>query len=145
MKHQYCLLLPAALLLVQAGSTIATTQRPSTQSTPTPTLAQANEIPAPPWAWNLNLSTEQRSQLKTVNDQARQNGDQLHQKLMAAEKQLRSLLQSNTSIEQLRQQHREVQKLRQQLDNNQFEALLGERQVLTSEQLAKVIERFRHP
>jgi hypothetical protein len=62
---------------------------------------------------------------------------------MAAEQQLRSLLQSQASIQSLRQQHQKVQQLRQQLDDNQFDALLAERQVLTAEQLATVIQRFR--
>ncbi len=143
---KYHFLLPIALLLVQVGSTIATAQSPSTIPAQSASAsAQTTEIPAPPWAWDLNLSAEQRSRLKTMNEQARQNGDQLHQKLIAAERQLQSLLQSNASIEQLRQQHHEVQKLRQQLDDNHFEALLAERQVLTKEQLAKVIDRFHRP
>jgi Spy/CpxP family protein refolding chaperone len=150
MKVRPLFLLPTVLLLVQVGNAIAAAQIHSmpvlllAQLSP-PALApnQANEIPAPPWARNLNLSAEQRSRLKTVNQQARNQGETLHQQLMAAEKQLRSRLQSNASIDQLRQQHQEVQKLRQQLDNNHFEALLGERQVLTSEQLAKVIQEFQ--
>jgi Spy/CpxP family protein refolding chaperone len=137
---------------VHVGSAIAAAQIDSIP--PAPLLAQIsppasspdqpNEIPAPPWARTLNLTVEQRSRLKTVNEQARNEGEMLHQKLMEADNQLRSLLQSNAAIQQLRQQHQEVQKLRQQLDNNHFEALLGERQVLTSEQLAKVIQEFRN-
>jgi Spy/CpxP family protein refolding chaperone len=144
MKAQSLFLLPTALLLMQSGGAIASSQllsaNPASSST---AQTQSNEIPAPPWARDLNLSAEQRSRLKTVNDQARKEGEILHQKLMAAEKELRSLLQSNASIEQLRQKHRDVQQLRQQLDDNHFEALLGERQVLTPDQLAKVIEQVR--
>ncbi len=143
MKCRYILLVPIALVLVQVGSAIAVAQ--PTRPTPDSQHNQPNEAPVPPWARDLNLSAAQRSQLQSVNEQARKNGAVLHQKLMAAEEQLRSLLQSDVSIEQLRQQYREVQKLRQQLDNNRFEALLGERQVLTSAQLKKVIERFRNP
>ncbi|PZV12801.1 MAG: hypothetical protein DCF22_11505 [Leptolyngbya sp.] len=152
MKIQSLFLLPTAVLLVHVGSAIAAAQINSMSpvlllaqiSPPASSPDQPNEIPAPPWARNLNLSTEQRSRLKTVNEQAHNEGEMLHQKLMAAEKQERSLLQSNASIQQLRQQHQEVQKLRQQLDNNHFEAFLGERQVLTSDQLAKVIQEFRN-
>jgi Spy/CpxP family protein refolding chaperone len=144
MKAQSLFLLPATLLLMQSGGAIASNQLQSATPAPSSTVpTHSNEIPAPPWARDLNLSAEQRSRLKAVDEQARQEGEMLHQKLMAAEKELRSLLQSNASIEQLRQKHREVQQLRQQLDDNHFEALLGERQVLNPDQLAKVIEQFR--
>jgi Spy/CpxP family protein refolding chaperone len=154
MNVRHSLVLPTAVLLVQLGSAIASAQAHTTPAVSETLLAQvpstetdqSNQIPAPPWAKDLNLSREQRVRLKTINEQARNNGEMLHEKLMAAEKQLRSLLQSNASIQQLREQHQQVQQLRQQLDNNQFEALLGERQVLTSEQLATVIQQFRvHP
>ena len=149
MKIRYLLLLPAAVWLVQVGSAIASapsfhapTAAPAVAQT-SPASDRPNEIPAPPWARDLNLSAEQRSRLKTVNEQARQEGEALHQKLMEAEKQLRSLLQSDASLQALREQHQQVQQLRQQLDDNHFEALLSERQVLTPEQLAKVIQAVR--
>ncbi|MBW4522635.1 MAG: periplasmic heavy metal sensor [Scytolyngbya sp. HA4215-MV1] len=143
MKLRYSLLFSVALLAIQVGSSIASAQSPLPDPAQTPPTTQ-NEIPVPPWARDLNLSAEQRSRLNTVHEQARQQGEPLQQKLMAAETQLQALLQSNASIEQLRQQHRVVQQLRQQLDDNHFEALLGERQVLTPEQLAKVIQMFRN-
>jgi len=148
MKAHYTFLLPTTLLLIQIGHAIAAASIDTTGSMPPPAIAQApaEESPAPPWARDLNLTAEQRSHLKAVDDRARKEGEQLHQKLMETEKQLRSLLQSNASIEQLRQQHQEVQKLHQQLDDNRFEALLGERQVLTPEQLTKAIQQFHgHP
>ncbi|MDX2213490.1 MAG: periplasmic heavy metal sensor [Oculatellaceae cyanobacterium bins.114] len=153
MKVRYVWLLPTVLVLIQVGSTIASAQSPTLAKT-TILLAQASSpsdgntalsnSPAPPWARNLDLSSEQRSQLQTIHEQARQSGDALHQQLVAAEEQLRSLLQnSDTSIEALREQHQQVQQLRQQLDENHFEALLAERQVLTSDQLVQVIQEWR--
>ncbi len=138
MKLRTVVLLPVAVGFLALGSAIAVAQ---SQSPPTPPTA--TEIPPPPWARNLNLTAAQRSQLQKVNQQARQQGDQLHQQLMTADQKLRSLLQSNASIAQIRQQYQEVQKIRQQLDNNRFEALLAERQILTSEQLAQVIQQFK--
>jgi len=148
MKSKYLFLLSAAVLLVQVGSAIASAQPNSTtpttrfftESPSTTALEPSSEIPAPPWARDLNLSAEQRSRLQTIHQQAQQQGESLHQQLMAAEEQLRSLLQSDASIQQLRQQHQQVQQLRQQLDNHHFEVLLSERQVLTAEQLARLIQ-----
>jgi hypothetical protein len=119
MKVRY-LLFRAVPLLVQVGSAIVSVQNSTIVL-----------VPAPPLAKDLNLSPEKRSQLMTVNKLARKEREQLHQQLMAAEQQLRSLLRSKASIQQLRQQHQEVRKLRQQWDENHFEALLGERQVMT--------------
>ena len=127
MKVRYLLFRTVPLLvqvgsaLVQVGSAIVSVQNDTIVL-----------VPAPPLAKDLNLGTEQRSQLIKVNKLARKEREQLHQQLMAVEQQLRSLLRSKASIQQLRQQHQEVRKLRQQLDENHFEALLGERQVMTS-------------
>ncbi len=136
MKLRTLVLLPVAACFLSIGSAIAVAQSSSTPPA-------ANDIPAPPWARNLNLTAEQRSQLQKVNENARQVGEKLHKQLMEADQQLRSLLQSNASIAQIREQYQDVQKIRQQLDNNRFEALLGERQVLTSDQLAQVIQQFK--
>lgn len=62
---------------------------------------------------------------------------------MISERELRSRLQRDATIQQLRQQYQEVQQLRQQLDENRFEALLAERQVLTPAQLSIVIQEWR--
>lgn len=144
MKVRHLVLFSLVGLLIHVGSTIAATQPHS--ATPTPSAMDAeplNQVPAPPWARDLQLNAQQRSQLQTIEQHARQKGEQLHQQLIAAEKQLRSLLQSQASIQQLRQQYQTVQQLRQQLDDNYFDTLLAERQVLTSEQLETVLQRFR--
>lgn len=164
MTARRVLLLATATFLIQGGSAI-TFAYPPMAAPPAPPaapplLAQAppppatdnppsndktNDIPAPPWARDLNLSQEQRSRLKAIHDSARQEIDSLQQKLMSADQQLHSLLQSDASIQQLRQQHQVVQQLRQELDTQHFEILLAERQVLTSDQLAKLIQQFRQP
>lgn len=112
-----------------------------------PSLAQAQpsfqDAPPPPWAIGLNLSAEQRSRLQTIHQTARSEGESLHQTLSTAEQKLRSLLQSDASIELLRQQNQQVQRLREQVDNHLFDALLAERQVLTPDQLATLIRQIR--
>lgn len=143
MKVRPLVLCPLAGLLV--SSTIAAAQPRSTPPTPSAVESdQSNQVPVPPWARDLQLNAEQRSQLQVIKQQAQQQGEKLHQQLMKAEKQLRSRLQSQASIPELRQHYQAVQQLRQQLDDNQFNALLAERQVLTSEQLATLLQRF-HP
>lgn len=143
MKGRYLILFPLAGLLVQVGGTIAMAQSRST----TPAVSamesdQPNQIPAPPWARDLQLNTEQRSQLQAIQQQALQKGERLHQQLLEAETQLRSRLHSQASIQELRQQYQTVQALRQQLADHHFDALLAERQVLTSDQLATLIQRL---
>ena len=54
-----------------------------------------------------------------------------------------SLLQSSASIAEIRQQRQILQPLHQQLDDNRFESLMSEREILTPEQLTKVIQFFR--
>ncbi len=113
MTPQRIFLLSATAFLTQIGSTMVCAQPqigfhqlplaiaaaspapaslPPDPPAPEPPEASSQEIPAPPWARDLNLSAAQRSQLKTLNQQARKDGEPLHQQLMAAEKQLRSLV-----------------------------------------------------
>ena len=104
-----------------------------------PPPPRTGEVPAaPPWAKDLNLSTEQKERIAAIHEQARQDIDKLHAQLLTADNQMRSLLESNASPEQLRQQHQRIQQMHQQLDNKHFETMLAERQVLTPEQLAQL-------
>lgn len=156
MTFQQVLLLSTAAVLVQVGSATALVQPnidcptspdaiESLIAQAPPTDDKARETPEPPWArgLNLNLTADQRSRLRSVNEKARKEGEALHLKLVEAEKKMLGMLQSSASIDQLRQQHQEVQKLHQQRDNSRFETLMGERQVLTPDQLAKVIQKFK--
>ncbi len=67
----------------------------------------------------------------------------LHQKEREAEKKMLSLLQSSASIAEICQQHQIVQTLHKQLDDSRFESLMSEREILTQEQLIKIIQFFR--
>jgi hypothetical protein len=120
-------LFATTLLLAQIGST------PTVAQISHPTTPPANliaDVPPPAWGKDLNLTTGKNSEL-------------VRQKMMTAQRKMGSLLQSTASISQLRQQYQEVQQLRQQLDLNEFEALLSERQILTPEQLTMAIQKFQ--
>lgn len=125
----------SAPIEVNSASASSIAQLPPFSPPPPPT---GEMPPAPPWAKDINLSTEQKQRIATIHEQARQDIDKLHQQLFAADSQMRSLLESNASSEQLRQQHQRIQQMHQQLDNKHFETMLAERQVLTPEQLAQL-------
>ncbi|MBL1178301.1 Spy/CpxP family protein refolding chaperone [Pantanalinema sp. GBBB05] len=146
MQGRCLILFPLAGLLVHVGSTIAMAQsRSITPAVSAMESDQAAQIPVPPWARDLQLNAEQRSQLQAIQQQALQKRERLHQQLLEAETQLRSRLHSQASIQELRQHYQTVQALRQQLADNHFDALLAERQVLTSNQLATLIQRLCQP
>ncbi|MFB2934769.1 Spy/CpxP family protein refolding chaperone [Aerosakkonemataceae cyanobacterium BLCC-F154] len=135
-------LLSTTLILLPITTSIALSKPPLAsiaQVPPNPVSAP----PAPPWTQAVNLSAEQKERIAAIHKQAKQEVDKLHQELFAADNQMRSLLESNASIEQLRQQYQQIQQLRQQLANTHFEAMLAERQVLTNEQLTQVLRILR--
>ena len=94
----------------------------------------------PPWAKNINLSDEQRSRIHTVREQGIKVIQKVQEQLFEADGKMRSLLESSAPLEQLRQQQQYIQTLRQQIDNNHFELMLAERQILTQEQLIQLKE-----
>lgn len=102
-----------------------------------------SEFRVPPWARSLNLTPEQRSRLQAIHEKSRTMDEPLYQKEREAEKKMLSLLQSSASIAEIRQQRQILQPLHQQLDDNRFESLMSEREILTPEQLTKVIQFFR--
>ncbi|HBB36054.1 MAG TPA: hypothetical protein DDZ80_16095 [Cyanobacteria bacterium UBA8803] len=157
MNLRYLFMLGTASLLIPMGSAIALSQTASQliAATPVAAIAQVPQCPAPPppppmaqgrsggnpeppWAKDLNLSTEQQEQIAAIHEQARKEGEGLREQLMAADNQMRSLLASDAAPDRLRQQHQQIQALHQQLDNNRFETMLAERQVLTPEQRAQL-------
>lgn len=99
--------------------------------------------PEPPWAKDLDLSDEQLDRIQAIHEQAIAEIEGLRQKLLKADRQMRSLLESNAAPEQLRQQHQQIQAIHQQLDSKHFEKMLAERQVLTPEQRAELAKLMR--
>jgi|JI8StandDraft_1071087.scaffolds.fasta_scaffold07243_3 periplasmic protein CpxP/Spy len=155
MKFPYLFVFPTALFLIpitstiaieSVGSTKALNQSTVTQTNPTGSTliaqcppppmgeVQGGDIPDPPWAKDINLTTQQREQIKTIHLNTRKEMEGLHKQLFEADKKMRSLLESNVSQDELKQQHEQIQKLHQQLDNKHFDSMLAERQVLTVEQ-----------
>lgn len=94
----------------------------------------------PPWAKNINLSDEQRSRIHAVHEQGIKAIQKIQEQIFEADGKMRSLLESSAPLEQLRQQQQYIQTLRQQIDNNHFELMLAERQILTQEQLIQLKE-----
>lgn len=155
MNPRHLLLIGAASLLIPVTSAIAVT---TTKSAPIIAQAPQNQRPdgegelgggfppppggrgeqrgngEPPWAKEINLSSEQKAQIKQLHEQAKKDTESLRSQLMEADKQMRSLFASDASPENLRQQHQKIQGLRQKLDNRRFEMMLAERQVLTAQQ-----------
>ena len=107
---------------------------------PPPPPGMGGESPEPPWARGLNLTTEQKERIKTIHEQAKTEIEGMQQQLMEADKQMRSLLATNTSTDDLRKQHQKITRLRQQLYNKHFETMLAEREVLTPEQLNQLTQ-----
>ncbi len=91
----------------------------------------------------IDLTTEQRQKIAAIQEESNTKTEALealHQEMHSQHQKMESLLVSNASIEQLRQQHQQLEKLHQQLGNNRFETMLRIREVLTSEQRAKIAE-----
>ncbi|BAU64007.1 hypothetical protein STA3757_13760 [Stanieria sp. NIES-3757] len=89
----------------------------------------------------LNLTTEQSEQIKTIRENSQAERENLGQELKQAKSQMRSLLaSSDASNDQLRQQNQQVQNLEQQLRNQKFETMLQMREVLTPEQRTQMAE-----
>lgn len=92
------------------------------------------------WQEQLNLSADQKAQIKQIRDQERSSSDGLRQQMKAAAEKQKSLMTGNATDDQLRQQHREMQALRQQMGERRFDTMLKIRQVLTPEQRVKAAQ-----
>jgi periplasmic protein CpxP/Spy len=88
----------------------------------------------------LNLTPEQSQNIEAIQNQSKTDRETLRSQMQAQHQEMRSLLASDASTEQLRQQRQQVEELHQQLGNNRFETMLRIREVLTSEQRAKIAE-----
>jgi protein CpxP len=88
----------------------------------------------------LDLTPEQSQNIEAIKEQSKTATESLRSQMQTQHQEMRSLLASDASTEQLRQQHQQVEELHQQLGNNRFETMLRIREVLTSEQRAKIAE-----
>jgi periplasmic protein CpxP/Spy len=95
------------------------------------------------WQEQLNLSADQKAQIKQIRDQEKSASQSLRQQMRTAFEKQQSLMTGNASDDQLRQQHREAQALRQQAEDRRFDTMLKIRQVLTPEQRTKAAQLMK--
>lgn len=88
----------------------------------------------------LDLSSEQSSQIKAIHDRNKQENETLHEEVKAQKKAMGELFASDASESELQQKHQEIQSLKQELKAARFEGMLEIREILTPEQKAKMNE-----
>lgn len=82
----------------------------------------------------LNLSEDQKRQLKDIQQKYKQQMSQYRDSLKSARKELQDMMVGNSSKEAIRAKHNEVAKLRQTIADMSFESMLEMREVMTPEQ-----------
>ncbi len=88
----------------------------------------------------LDLTTEQSEQIKAIKESAQASKENLREQMRAEKQEMRSLFESDASSAELTQQHQKLQALHQQRGENRFQTMLQIREILTSEQRAKMAE-----
>lgn len=88
----------------------------------------------------LDLTPEQSTQVNTIQEESKQTAETLKQQMRSQHEKMKSLLVSEANEAEIRTQYQETQKLHQQLSNNRFETILKLREVLSTEQKAKLTE-----
>jgi periplasmic protein CpxP/Spy len=149
MKLRSLLMAGAAAVLIPVGGVVLTqsVMHTAALAQSTPAAAEQN---APgdrgkrgwgdKWQEQLNLSADQKAQIKQIRDQERSSSEGLRQQMKAAADKQKSLMTGNATDDQLRQQNREIQALRQQIGERRFDTKLKIRQVLTPEQRVKAAQ-----
>lgn len=130
-----------AVVLITFGSSLAAFQPNVLLS---PAIAQTKPRPNPSqkggWLKELNLTSQQLSQIEQIRNQSKQQLAPKKQALRQAQQELINLLAGNASREQIRSKYNQIRGLRQQLTDAEFENTLAIRDVLTPEQRQKFIE-----
>ena len=108
------------------------------QATTTPAVKKVNRGEM---FQQLNLSSEQQAQIKTIREQSKISNQGLRDQMKTAREQLKTLLaSSDASEDSIRQAHQQVQSLGQQMGERRFDNMLQIRQVLTPAQRTKLAE-----
>ena len=92
---------------------------------------------------DLNLTSEQRQQIKQIRQQSKNKIRQKRQAMRQARNKLEELIASEASEGQVRSQYNQLKKLRQELADMQFENTFAIRDVLTLEQRQKFVQRMQ--
>lgn len=91
----------------------------------------------------LDLTPEQREQIKDIQEESRSEYQSLKEEVRENRQQMQSLLASDASNNELRRQHRQMQRLHQKMGDRRFETMLEMREILTSEQRAKMAQLIK--
>lgn len=138
-----CRISAIAILMFTLGSTAAAVAVPNPVAPQT--LAQ-NQQPNRPGGREsrlfeqLNLSAEQKQKMQAVRDRYKDQISQRMQAMRQARQELETMMSGTANTSQIREKHRQIMGLRQQFEEVQFESMLEMRDVLTSEQRAKLTQ-----
>ena len=88
----------------------------------------------------LDLSPEQSQQVEAIQEESKTTAEEIEPQVRSQREEMKSLMASDASTEEIRSQYQEAQALRQKMGDNRFETMLRIREVLTSEQRAKIAE-----
>ena len=91
----------------------------------------------------LNLTPQQKNQIKQIRRQYQGQIVQLKQSLQLAQQQLAVMMAGTDSVATIRAKHQEIARFRQQLGQLHFESMLATREVLTPEQRQTFAEIIR--
>lgn len=82
----------------------------------------------------LNLTREQKQQLRAIQQQYKGEMKQQRQELLQAQQELTGLMAGTASQSQIREKYRQVEALRQEVGELQLESMLATREVMTPAQ-----------
>ncbi len=141
LKRTTAALLLAGFMIPAAG--VLTATQLNAQTPPTPVRLQRGaggprEVMAERWLEDLNLSEEQRTQIRAIREGNQAEMQALHDQLRAEREAMHTLMASDATEAELRSQHDKLQTLHQEVADQRFENMLAVRAVLTPEQRAKL-------
>lgn len=121
-----------SIILLSLGSVVAlATPNPLTPQIARNVLGQKRQNQGgDSYMQELNLTQEQKQQLKAIQQQYRGQMKQQRQELLQAQQELVDLMAGTASQSEIRDQYRQVGALRQQIGELQLESMLEMREVL---------------
>jgi len=136
----------AALILLGGAVVLARPMQSSAPASSPETIAQSPAAspkqPGMGWLRDLDLSPDQMQKIRSIRGQYQDKLMSQRQAARQAQRELRTLMAGDASVETIRQKYREAQTLKQQVADTQFNSMLEMRQVLTPQQRQKFAERM---
>ena len=142
----FAIIASAAHFSPAVAKTIATSKSVLTQAAPSqaPVQEKGGENKREKMFQQLNLSTDQQAQIKSIMEQAKTSNQGLREQVKTARDQLKTLLSSgDASDDAIRQAHQQLQPLMQQMGDQRFDTMLKVRNVLTPAQRTKMAELYK--